>query len=116
MDIPVKRTDLEQTQELAERLKLEKIASKTNQAQADMLGKRVKELQDEVVRLNHALDNAYVLVDISDDEADWGPIEYIGYPINMQNSGYGVGFRQYRYHELIDQVSPDLDDHEPLEF
>ena len=86
MDIPVKKTDLDEATVLAERLKLEKIAQVTTQKQNDILAHRVKELQDQVERLNRELDSAYVMVDISDNDADWGPVEYIGYPIHM-NSG-----------------------------
>ena len=107
MDIPVKKTDLDEATVLAERLKLEKIAQVTTQKQNDILAHRVKELQDQVERLNRELDSAYVMVDISDNDADWGPVEYIGYPIHMHNAKFTVGFRQYRYAELLQQVEPD---------
>ncbi len=46
-------------------------------------------------------------------EEEYEPVEYIGYPINLGMNHYGVGFRQCRYQELLQQrVEPE----DPMEF
>ena len=102
MKFSIIATDLDHADQV-KRLNLENAAAKR---QAEILGNRVKELQNEVAQLNRELDIAFVVVPLDDDDRP----DYIGY---MPGTTRCVGFRSYRHQELIRQRVEPIRDVEP---